>query len=163
MSWKTNRLKYQAYKASDYDDFCEVVCNDKVMIHIAGKGDSLKVAKSKFEAILSKNKLNNGFVFFKVSLLDGTHIGFAKTVFFEGEGVEIGYAILPEFWRKGYAFEMIEFMKNYCLGNHPELTVMAVVDTQNIASIKVLEKAGFKIYKKDVFRDDYCWFLRFIS
>jgi len=161
MDWKSERLQYQAYVASDFDAFCQVVCDDEVMVHIGGKGNSLKVARQKFDDILKKNGKNNGFVFFKVSLLDGTHIGFAKAVLFEGEGVEIGYAILPSFWRKGYASEMVGFMKKYCLENHPKLTVMAVVDTQNVASIKVLEKCDFKVYKKDIFRDDYCWFLRF--
>ncbi|PCI35472.1 MAG: hypothetical protein COB60_02925 [Flavobacteriaceae bacterium] len=161
MNWKSNRLIYQKYEEDDFDDFCDVVCNNEIMIHIGGKGNSLKVARNKFDDILEKNNSNSGFVFFKVSLLDGTHVGFAKTVLFDGEGVEIGYAILPSFWRKGYASEMIGFMKSFCRETYPDLTVMAVVDTQNIGSIKVLEKAGFNIYKKEVFRDDYCWFLRF--
>ena len=163
MNWKSDRLKYRPYNALDFSDFSDVVCNDKVMVHISGRGNSSKVARKKFDDIVSQNDIDDGFVFFRVSLRDGTHIGFAKAVFFKGEGVEIGYAILPSFWRKGYASEIIDFMKNYCLENHPKLTLMAVVDTQNIASIKVLEKADFKIYKKDVFRDDYCWFLRFNS
>ncbi|PCH76625.1 MAG: hypothetical protein COB98_05635 [Flavobacteriaceae bacterium] len=163
MNWKSDRLKYRPYNAFDFKDFSDVVCNDDVMLYISGKGNSSKVARHKFDDIVSKNDIDDGFVFFRVSLLNGTHIGFAKAVFFEGEGVEIGYAILPSFWRKGYASEIIKFMKDYCLENHPKLTLMAVVDTQNIASIKVLEKADFKIYKKDVFRDDYCWFLRFKS
>ncbi len=161
MEWKSNRLNYQAYTADDFDDFCKVVCNDEIMVYIEGQGDSLKVARIKFDAIILKNALKNEFLFFKVCLHDGTYIGFAKIVLFKGEGVEIGYAILPEFWRQGYVSEMIGFMKRYCLEKHADLTLMAVVNTQNIASIKVLEKTGFKVYKKELFRDDYCWFLRF--
>ncbi|MBL4745842.1 MAG: GNAT family N-acetyltransferase [Flavobacteriaceae bacterium] len=162
MYLKSDRLKYRPYNAFDFKDFSDIFCNDQVMLYISGRGNSSKVAQKKFEDIIAKNTIDDGFFFFKVSLRDGTPIGFAKIVFFEGEGVEIGYAILPQFWRQGYTSEMIGFMKKYCLENHPKLTVMAVVNTQNVASIQALEKATFKIYKKDVFRDDYCWFLRFI-
>ena len=49
----------QKYTASDFESFCDVICNDEVMLYISGKGNSREVANEKFEAILKTNKEND--------------------------------------------------------------------------------------------------------
>lgn len=58
--------------------------------------------------------------------------------------VDIGYALLPEFWSKGYAFEAASGVMSYAgniLGLH---RVLAVVNPDNSSSIRLLEKMGFR-------------------
>ncbi len=57
--------------------------------------------------------------------------------------VEIGYSVLPEYQRKGLATEMVKGIVRWA---HRQLSVKSIeaeVETENIASIRVLEKNRF--------------------
>lgn len=56
---------------------------------------------------------------------------------------EIGYKIHPTFWNQGYATEAVNQILNFCFTQLKLHRIEAGCATQNIASIKVLEKAGF--------------------
>ena len=63
------------------------------------------------------------------------------------EDVDIGYAFLPRFWSKGYAFEAAQAVKEYAktvIGLH---RIVAIVDPKNEASIRVLQKIGLQFEK----------------
>jgi len=162
MKLYSERLVLSLYTSLDFDSFCAIVRNDKVMKYISGKGDTDKVARVKFEDIIKKNSAGGKDLFYKVNLKDGTYIGFAKAVRSVEEGMEIGYAILPPFWRKGYVTEIIECLIKKCKTSFPDAMIMAIVDSQNIGSTKVLEKSNFVIYKRDIIKDNHCWFLKYM-
>ena len=56
--------------------------------------------------------------------------------------VDIGYAFLPKFWSKGYAFEAAMAMKQYAQEELGLNRLVAVVDPENLPSIRLLEKLG---------------------
>jgi RimJ/RimL family protein N-acetyltransferase len=58
--------------------------------------------------------------------------------------VDIGYAFLPKFWSRGYAFEAAGEMKRYAQEELQLKRLVAVVDPENPASIRLLEKLGMK-------------------
>ena len=58
--------------------------------------------------------------------------------------VDIGYAFLPKFWSKGYAFEAALVMKKYAQDELGLKHLVAVVDPENLPSIRLLEKLGMK-------------------
>jgi len=58
--------------------------------------------------------------------------------------VDIGYAFLPKFWSKGYAFEAAQEMKRYAQEEVGLKRLVAVVDPENLPSIHLLEKLGMK-------------------
>lgn len=55
---------------------------------------------------------------------------------------EVFYGIAPEHWRKGYAFEAGRAMLEYGFRQLGLPKLIAAVQKENIASIKVLEKLG---------------------
>jgi len=57
---------------------------------------------------------------------------------------EIGFATLPSERRKGYATETASLLVDYLFLTRDCPRVQAVVDVGNIASVRVLEKSGFK-------------------
>lgn len=60
----------------------------------------------------------------------------------DGEA-EMGYAVLPAFRGRGYATEAAEALVVWAFA-HPEVVcVTAQADPANLASVRVLEKAGF--------------------
>lgn len=56
--------------------------------------------------------------------------------------VDVGYALLPEFWGRGYALEAVNATLAHAASKFGLDRVVAVVSVDNAASIRVLEKAG---------------------
>ena len=58
---------------------------------------------------------------------------------------KMGYSVLPQFQRQGYATEMVRALVNWALGQQGQGVVRIVAETEwaNPASVRVLEKAGF--------------------
>lgn len=60
-------------------------------------------------------------------------------------GVELGYLLRRSFWGKGYMTEALSAVADWALGQFDVFRVWAYVDTDNVASHRVLEKAGFAL------------------
>jgi RimJ/RimL family protein N-acetyltransferase len=61
--------------------------------------------------------------------------------------VDIGYAFLPRYWSKGYAFEAAQAMKQYAQETLGLKRLVAIVDPENLGSIHLLEKLGMRFEK----------------
>lgn len=62
--------------------------------------------------------------------------------------VDVGYALLPEFWGNGYAFEAVSATLRHAAQKFGLERVIAVVSDGNVASIRVLEKAGLRFERR---------------
>jgi RimJ/RimL family protein N-acetyltransferase len=60
------------------------------------------------------------------------------------DDVDIGYALLPEFWSQGYALESASAVLAYAKEKLGSKRVLAVVNPDNQSSIRLLEKMGFQ-------------------
>ena len=56
---------------------------------------------------------------------------------------KMGYSVLPQFQRQGYATEMVRELVNWALGQQGVVRIVAETEWANPASVRVLEKAGF--------------------
>jgi len=78
----------------------------------------------------------------------GAHIGICGLLKREVlEDVDIGYALLPEFWSRGYALESASAVLSYGSEKLGLKRVLAVVNPQNQSSIRLLEQIGFEFEK----------------
>ena len=83
-------------------------------------------------------------------------IGFKGIPNAEGE-VEIGYGIDPEHWNKGYTTEAVTRLIQWAFTD-PRCTRIIAPDTQrsNMASNRVLEKVGMRIYEESEHAISWC-------
>lgn len=65
----------------------------------------------------------------------------------------VGYAILPDYRRKGYASAAVFGLTNYLLQNFSIPHVMLDISTDNEASEKVAQKCGFTCHSRQGFMD----------
>jgi RimJ/RimL family protein N-acetyltransferase len=59
--------------------------------------------------------------------------------------VDIGFAFLPRFWGKGYAYEAASAVMAYGESAFGLKRIVAITSPDNDSSIKVLQKMGFKL------------------
>jgi RimJ/RimL family protein N-acetyltransferase len=91
---------------------------------------------------------------------DGTKIGIIQH-FKAGDQVEIGYVLVPGERGKGYGSEAVQIMVDYLFLHKNIVRIQAMTHTANIASQRVLEKAGFRkegiirkaLFSRGVWRD----------
>jgi len=84
---------------------------------------------------------------FFIEKKDGSKIGFVAhfhVLHVAGKLSEIGYSLVPSERGKGYCTEAVRIMVDYLFLSRDTMRIQACTDTRNLASQKVLEKAGFK-------------------
>jgi [ribosomal protein S5]-alanine N-acetyltransferase len=88
----------------------------------------------------------NGFGLYLVQRLeDGQALGLCGLLKREGlEHPDIGFAFLPEYMGRGYAFESASAMLEYAKNTLRLPTILAIVLPENQASIRLLEKLGMQ-------------------
>lgn len=68
--------------------------------------------------------------------------------------IEIGYRLARSFWGHGYATEAVLAVRDYGFNVLCLSRLVAMIDPQNVASIRVAEKAGMQ-YEKEVMMEGY--------
>lgn len=68
--------------------------------------------------------------------------------------IDIGYALLPEYWSQGYALESASAVMSYASEKLGSTRVLAVVNPDNQSSIRLLEKLGFQYDRMVRLSDD---------
>ena len=74
----------------------------------------------------------------------------------EHKRADISYALVPEHWGKGYAIEAVSTVISYGFQELNLTRIGALVFTENVSSIKLLEKLGFEkegVLKKFMYQD----------
>lgn len=144
MNIETDRLFIRKYTLQDAS-FIYRLMNSEAWLRNIGNRNINSIQEA--EAYLLKNYLsiyeNQGYGPYLVSLKDGTAIG--STGFYKRKNLEhpdIGFAFLPEFVNKGYAFEAATAVVKFA---SEELNIQKIVGftlPDNVSSIKLLKKLG---------------------
>lgn len=130
---------------NDFAPFSRLVLNEQVMRMNMGRTFTPEEAESYFAFILRYNRENPD---------TGTYLVFANDAFIgvgalycRPEGAEIEYMLLPEFWNRGYATEIVSELLKVARGKPEIHQIRAMMDPKNAASRRVLIKNGF-VYEK---------------
>ena len=85
------------------------------------------------------------YAIWMIEKTDGTHIGELCFKGLRENGfAEIGYGILEEHQRQGYAAEAVRAACRWAFGHAEVKSLEAETDAENAASQRVLEKCGFR-------------------
>jgi len=70
------------------------------------------------------------------------------------QGIDIGFALLPEYEQKGFAFEASNKIKDAAFDEFEIETISAITTKDNVSSQKLLEKLGLKFMGTTKLPDD---------
>lgn len=145
--FETKRLFLEPLNLS-HQDFIFDLVNTKGWIKFIGNRNikNLSDAKNYIEKIE-----NNSKTIYWVAVLKETKIPIGIITIIKRDYLEeydFGFAFLPEYTNKGFAYEAsLEVLKNI-ESNYKNIGAITI--EENISSIKLLEKLGFKFDKKIV-------------
>lgn len=143
----TERLLVQRAELSDAPFILELLNSPTWLEFIGDRGiTSLEKAEKYIQESLTSAYEENGHGLFKVCLkTDRTPIGlcgFLKRDYLES--VDIGYALLPEFEGRGYAYEAANAVLDYGQTTLNLNPILAITAQKNKKSQKLLVKIGLK-------------------
>ncbi|MBQ8133741.1 MAG: GNAT family N-acetyltransferase [Clostridia bacterium] len=82
-------------------------------------------------------------------LFNGVHIGAVSVEFVEKATVgELGWIINKDYWGNGYTVEAARALVDYCKEKYGLTYYIAHADSENHASIRIMEKLGMKFVEK---------------
>lgn len=153
----TERLVLRKMKDADAEQFFKLRSNAEVMKHI-GKNPMTSMNEAMdFIKMINDLLENNSGITWAMALkekpekLIGT-IGLWRLIK-EHYRAEIGYMLLPEFWRKGLTKEAILKVLDYGFVELKLHSVEGRITPLNIASAKILENTGF--LREAYFKEDF--------
>ena len=142
--FETERLLVRTYVPADADVFFSINANPDVVRFIRPPKTREESDRFLQEAI-RYSELNPLYGRWAIVSREGqAFLGTFVVIPIENsERMQLGYAFLPEYWGRGYATEITVAGLHYVF-QKTELTVIyAVVQKDNLSSLKVLQKAGF--------------------
>lgn len=167
---ETPRLKLIEIKEEHVDKIFQIFSNEDVIKYYGMEPLQQKEQASNMINSFSKNfqekRSMRWGIFLKESAelvgtlgLNNISIGQKRT--------EIGYELLPEYWRRGIVSEAVEQIIHYCFEELNLFRIAAVTFTENESSYKLLLKLGFEqegllrgyIYQNDKSNDTFVFSL----
>ncbi|WP_066223334.1 GNAT family N-acetyltransferase [Formosa haliotis] len=148
----TERLVIEAITIADAQFILELMNTPHWLAYIGDRNvKTLHHAERAIKNTHLKSYRENGFGFYKLLLKSENLIpigvcGLIKRE--ELDGVDIGFALLPEFEGKGFGFESATEILKLAENTFHLKEVIAIVSPENSNSIKLLEKLGLSYQKK---------------
>jgi RimJ/RimL family protein N-acetyltransferase len=150
---QTERLLLRPFRAADFEAYAEMNANPEVMRYI----DAVQDREAAFRSLCANigHWEVRGYGPWAVEeRATGRLVGRAGLFFWETRpGLELGYALIPSAWGKGYAFEAAARSLRHAHQTLGARGVLSVIHPDNKASIRVTEKLGARLDREVVLRN----------
>ncbi len=139
--FQTERLRLNLLSNSDVA-FVQELTNTKAWLKFIGDRGTATISGT--ENYIEKIEQNPNCKFWKVSLLENDlPIGLITLIKRDYlDDVDIGFAFLPQFCKKGYAFEGSKIVLDEIAQQSKVSGICGITNQENISSIKLLKKLG---------------------
>ena len=151
MEIKTKRLLLRPFQVSEFDNAYQLLSDPDVMRYSLNGPYSKQKSQAFIEQCILKSKQNEPTLFAVIEKENNQFIGFCgffpQTIQGKQE-IELGYRLLKAQWGKGFATEAAMAMKNYAFNELGITRLISLIETSNIASLRVAKKNGFCVEKQ---------------
>ncbi len=155
MKFFTERLVIRPFIEADKQALISIISNPQVMRFSLKGPITLEEAKEQLrDKNISFYENEDYGMLALVRKIDDVLIGYAGLLKQEIDGeqkIEISYRLHPDYWKQGFAIEATKAIVDYAFMMLKLKELIAIVDPDNIDSIKVAIKLGMKASKNTVF------------
>lgn len=166
-----NSVQIRPWKPEDVRQLASICNNRKIWLNVRDRFPHPYTVSDAVEWIaftLDQKPIQNMAVTFNGEIAGSVGVMPKDDVY--RKSIEIGYFIDESFWGKGIATAAVSLIVDYVKIHFDVIRLYAEVFAHNAASMKVLEKNGFKlegirekaVIKNNVIMDDYVW-VKFIE
>ncbi|MDD3335331.1 MAG: GNAT family N-acetyltransferase [Eubacteriales bacterium] len=144
---KTARLEIRPYAETDQKELAALLTNQEIgktfmLPNFETEEDALSMAERLIKISFDPAHFERGIY------LDNVLIGFVNDVEIQKSTIELGYVIHPAYQNRGYASEMLKAVIAELWKNQYEEVVTGAF-TENVASIRVMQKCGMQKMEKE--------------
>lgn len=155
---ESERLHFRSVVPEDFDSWLPFYKNPKSTQYWNGLPTNPEEAcTEQFDRIFERYENNlggmNALVHKKTNLLVGI-CGLLVQIVDGIEELEIGYAVLPKYWRNGYAFEAAKKCKDYAFYHSITTSLISIIHIDNTPSKKVALKNGMLLDKTTTYKEN---------
>lgn len=155
---ETDRLSFRKVDLKDYDDWLVFHQTPNINQHWQGDFEAPEVECKKwyeYQFYRYENDLGgmNALIDKSTGSLVG-HCGLLVQTVDDLSELEIGYALLPQYWRLGYAFEAAKKCRDHAFTNNLSDSVISIISITNTPSERVAIKNGMKVDKTTTYKSN---------
>ena len=158
---ETKRLLLRRQRIEDLDDLWALYCDPEITKYIPDAPRSRAEAKEELEWHMNGHpRFPELGLWATIHKETGKFVGRCGLLPWTIDGqneVEVAYTIAREYWGQGLASEAAQAILNYGFEHLNLLRLISLIDSENIASLKVAEKIGMTFEKEA--RDELGTFL----
>ena len=152
MLLETNRLIIEFFNTNDISDWAKIERDADVRRFVDGKVLSIDKAGEYIQMNIRQYQ-THGYGRYAVRLKQNrTLIGMCGFLN-ETYGIDFGYRYSKDSWGKGYGFEAAKKVLEFGFLKLGMRIVLGLTAEQNLGSIRILEKLGFKFEEKFLFNN----------
>ena len=139
---KTSRLTLGVIRECDFESLTAIMKNEEVgKTYMVPDLPTREAEMKLFTRIRELSERDDRYVF--GIFLDNVLIGMLNDTEINGKTIEVGYAIHPDYWGKGYATEALSAVIPHLFSAGFEEVIAGAFEC-NPASLRVMEKSGMK-------------------
>jgi len=161
---KTKRLLFRKILLADFEAWLPFHQNPLSNLYWEGLPQDPKVAcQEQFDWVFERYEKNLGGMNALVSTSTGTLIGLCGLLVQTVDGIqelEIGYSILPKYWKQGYATEAAKKCKVYAFSHKLSESLISIIHVDNIPSQKVALNTGMYLDKTTTYKENPVYIFR---
>ncbi len=155
---ETERLFFRKVRSSDFKDWLPFYNNPKSTQFWDGlPKHPLEACQQQFDRIFERYQKGLGGMNALIHKETNTLIGLCGLLVQEVDHqpeLEIGYSVLPSYWRSGFAYEAARKCKSYAREHGLAESLISIIHVNNIPSQKVAQKNDMSLDKTTVYKDN---------
>ncbi|MBU2947193.1 GNAT family N-acetyltransferase [Zobellia uliginosa] len=155
---QTERMLFRKVHPSDFEAWLPFHEDKRSSEFWEGLPSDPKIAcQQQFDRIFERYENNLGGMNALISKSTGEFIGLCgllKQTVDEVDELEIGYSILPKYWKQGYASEAAIKCKNFAKERTLAKSLISIIHIENLPSQKVALKNGMYLDKTTTYQNN---------
>lgn len=143
----TERLKFRKVVLKDAEEWMQFINSHDALEFLPFKTGSRKASEEWIQRQLLRYDENQSGLCALIEKHTGRMVGQCGLLVQEVDGkteLEIGYHLIPEFWKKGYATEAAQAAKDFAFSKNLSESLISIIHINNLNSQKVAERNGMK-------------------
>ncbi len=155
-SFHTERLSAERLEEGHLEFIHRMHQDERVMAYLGGKRSHEQTMEYMEQNLAHWDKYGYGIWVLRENAtgIFAGRGGLRNVIIGGRDEVEVAYGLVPEFWNRGLATEFVRAVVRIGLSELGLSGLVCVINPDNIASLRVMEKAGFDFERDVIYKDE---------